>query len=179
MFFLVWIALNVSPLETHLTFSVSSTKWRDPNFLLQTMMLNDRIQSLRGLQSSLRKAEEYLMGIPQDTPYSEFNHRWLLYYFSLSYSPCYTTANGIIPYNVIHDLNTGSKSSVWRRVGVTAQSVCLTPSTCFLTFLRPLIRPTWRSSLELFQWCSMLLSCLRMDTLPNPMCWDTLILVVR
>ena len=41
-----------------------------------TMMLNDRIQSLRGLQSSLRKAEEYLMGIPQDTPYSEFNHRF-------------------------------------------------------------------------------------------------------
>jgi len=44
-------------------------------FLLQTMMLNDRIQSLRGLQSSLRKAEEYLLSVPQDTPYSEFNHR--------------------------------------------------------------------------------------------------------
>jgi sucrose synthase len=38
-------------------------------------MLNDRIQSLRGLQSSLRKAEEYLLSVPQDTPYSEFNHR--------------------------------------------------------------------------------------------------------
>jgi sucrose synthase len=45
------------------------------NYKGTTMMLNDRIQSLRGLQSSLRKAEEYLLSIPQDTPYSEFNHR--------------------------------------------------------------------------------------------------------
>ncbi|CAN6202220.1 unnamed protein product, partial [Urochloa humidicola] len=44
------------------------------NYKGTTMMLNDRIQSLRGLQSSLRKAEEYLLSIPQDTPYSEFNH---------------------------------------------------------------------------------------------------------
>ncbi|KAM0862043.1 hypothetical protein ACQ4PT_045499 [Festuca glaucescens] len=40
-----------------------------------TMMLNDRIQSLRGLQSALRKADEYLTSIPEDTPSSEFNHR--------------------------------------------------------------------------------------------------------
>uniref|UniRef100_A0A804UIN4 sucrose synthase n=1 Tax=Zea mays TaxID=4577 RepID=A0A804UIN4_MAIZE len=46
------------------------------NYKGTTMMLNDRIQSLRGLQSSLRKAEEYLLSVPQDTPYSEFNHRF-------------------------------------------------------------------------------------------------------
>nr|AMN16535.1 sucrose synthase [Albuca bracteata] len=52
------------------------------NFLRQhhyngtTMMLNDRIQSLSALQSTLRKAEKYLLSIPPDTPYSEFTHRF-------------------------------------------------------------------------------------------------------
>lgn len=41
-----------------------------------TMMLNDRIQSLSFLQSALRKAAEYLLGVPSDTPYTEFNHRF-------------------------------------------------------------------------------------------------------
>ncbi|XP_010917399.2 sucrose synthase 2 isoform X1 [Elaeis guineensis] len=41
-----------------------------------TMMLNDRIQSLSALQAALRKAEEYLLSVPADTPYSEFNHRF-------------------------------------------------------------------------------------------------------
>jgi sucrose synthase len=36
------------------------------------MMLNNKIQTIAGLQSALRKAEEYLLLIPQDTPYSEF-----------------------------------------------------------------------------------------------------------
>ncbi|KAH0459940.1 hypothetical protein IEQ34_010603 [Dendrobium chrysotoxum] len=41
-----------------------------------SMMLNDRIQSLSALQGALRKAEGHLLSIPQDTPYSEFNHRF-------------------------------------------------------------------------------------------------------
>nr|CAD1827350.1 unnamed protein product [Ananas comosus var. bracteatus] len=49
---------------------------RAHNYKGTTMMLNDRIQSLSALQSSLRKAEEYLLSIPQDTPYSDFNHRF-------------------------------------------------------------------------------------------------------
>lgn len=43
--------------------------------MLQTMMLNDRIRSLSALRAALRKAEEHLLGIPADTPYSEFDHR--------------------------------------------------------------------------------------------------------
>jgi sucrose synthase len=39
------------------------------------MMVNDKIQSLGALRSSLRKAEDYLLSVPQDTPYSEFNIR--------------------------------------------------------------------------------------------------------
>ncbi|KAI0507366.1 hypothetical protein KFK09_013489 [Dendrobium nobile] len=41
-----------------------------------SMMLNDRIQSLSALQVALRKAEGHLLAIPQDTPYSELNHRF-------------------------------------------------------------------------------------------------------
>ncbi|KAK1608750.1 hypothetical protein QYE76_032423 [Lolium multiflorum] len=44
-----------------------------------TMMLNNRIQSLCGLQSARRKADEYLTSIPEDTPSSEFNHRLFLF----------------------------------------------------------------------------------------------------
>lgn len=52
------------------------------NFLLQhhyngtSIMLNDRIHSLSALQAALRKAEEHLLSIPHDTPYSDFNHRF-------------------------------------------------------------------------------------------------------
>nr|AAK65960.1 sucrose synthase [Beta vulgaris] len=36
------------------------------------MMLNDRIQTIQRLQSALSKAEDYLIKLPADTPYSEF-----------------------------------------------------------------------------------------------------------
>ncbi|XP_010939862.1 sucrose synthase 1 [Elaeis guineensis] len=49
---------------------------RAHNYKGASMMLNDRIQSLSALQAALRKAEEYLLSIPSDTPYSEFNHRF-------------------------------------------------------------------------------------------------------
>ncbi|KAJ8501208.1 hypothetical protein OPV22_011760 [Ensete ventricosum] len=41
-----------------------------------SMMLNDRIQSLSALRAALRKAEQHILSIPSDTPYSEFNHRF-------------------------------------------------------------------------------------------------------
>jgi sucrose synthase len=41
----------------------------------QVMMLNDRIQSLSRLQSVLSKAEDYLLKLPADTPYSQFAYR--------------------------------------------------------------------------------------------------------
>ncbi|WOK96367.1 hypothetical protein Cni_G05074 [Canna indica] len=40
------------------------------------MMLNDKLQNPSFLQSALRKAEQYLLTIPADTPYSEFNDRF-------------------------------------------------------------------------------------------------------
>ncbi|OAY76411.1 sucrose synthase 1 [Ananas comosus] len=49
---------------------------RQHNYKGMTMMLNDRIRSLSALQASLRKAEEYLLSIPSDTPYAEFHHRF-------------------------------------------------------------------------------------------------------
>ncbi|XP_039125152.1 sucrose synthase 2 [Dioscorea cayenensis subsp. rotundata] len=49
---------------------------RAHNYKGMSMMLNDRIQSLSALQASLRKAEQYLLTIPNDTPYSEFTHRF-------------------------------------------------------------------------------------------------------
>nr|BDC53325.1 sucrose synthase 2 [Dianthus caryophyllus] len=42
----------------------------------KTMMLNDRIQNLDSLQRVLRKAEDFLSGLPADTPYSEFDHKF-------------------------------------------------------------------------------------------------------
>lgn len=39
-------------------------------------MLNDRIQNLDALQFVLRKAEEYLLTLPLETPYSEFEHKF-------------------------------------------------------------------------------------------------------
>lgn len=42
----------------------------------KNMMLNDRIQNLDYLQYVLRKAEEYLVKLPADTPYSEFEHKF-------------------------------------------------------------------------------------------------------
>ncbi|CAN6470266.1 unnamed protein product [Victoria cruziana] len=41
-----------------------------------TMMLNDRIHTLRGLQTALAKAEEHLTKLPPETPYSEFEHKF-------------------------------------------------------------------------------------------------------
>ncbi|KAA8548964.1 hypothetical protein F0562_000648 [Nyssa sinensis] len=38
------------------------------------MMLNDRIQTLSGLQFALARAEEYLSKLPPDAPYSEFDY---------------------------------------------------------------------------------------------------------
>ncbi|KAI7753887.1 hypothetical protein M8C21_023561 [Ambrosia artemisiifolia] len=38
------------------------------------MMLNDRIQSINRLQSSLSKADDYLSKLPSDTAYSEFQY---------------------------------------------------------------------------------------------------------
>lgn len=43
---------------------------------VQTMMLNDRIQNSDTLQNVLRKAEEYLIMLPPDTPYYEFEHKF-------------------------------------------------------------------------------------------------------
>ncbi|GMI81344.1 ARABIDOPSIS THALIANA SUCROSE SYNTHASE 4, sucrose synthase 4 [Hibiscus trionum] len=42
----------------------------------KNMMLNDRIQNLNALQHVLRKAEEYLGTLPNETPYAEFEHRF-------------------------------------------------------------------------------------------------------
>ncbi|XP_052183803.1 sucrose synthase [Diospyros lotus] len=42
----------------------------------QSMMLNDRIQNLNALQFVLRKAEEFLLTLPLETPYSEFEYKF-------------------------------------------------------------------------------------------------------
>ncbi|XP_022147583.1 sucrose synthase [Momordica charantia] len=42
----------------------------------KTMMLNDRIQTLNAFQHVLRKAEEYLVTLAPETPYSEFAHKF-------------------------------------------------------------------------------------------------------
>ena len=44
--------------------------------LVQTMMLNDKIQNLNSLQQVLRKAEDYLNTLAPETPYSEFEHKF-------------------------------------------------------------------------------------------------------
>uniref|UniRef100_A0A1D1ZFE8 Sucrose synthase n=1 Tax=Anthurium amnicola TaxID=1678845 RepID=A0A1D1ZFE8_9ARAE len=49
---------------------------RKHNYNGMTMMLNDRIRSLGALRATLRKAEELLLSVPADTPYSEFDHRF-------------------------------------------------------------------------------------------------------
>ncbi|XP_058080098.1 sucrose synthase 1-like [Magnolia sinica] len=46
------------------------------NYKGRTMMLNDRIHSLNGLQAVMRNAEEYLSMLPPETPYSEFDHKF-------------------------------------------------------------------------------------------------------
>lgn len=40
---------------------------------MQSMMLNNKIQNINDLQSSLRKVEEYLLSIPLDTHYAKFD----------------------------------------------------------------------------------------------------------
>ncbi|XP_022932290.1 sucrose synthase [Cucurbita moschata] len=42
----------------------------------KTMMLNDRIQTLDAFQHVLRKAEDYLVTLAPETPYSEFVHKF-------------------------------------------------------------------------------------------------------
>ncbi|XP_055800645.1 sucrose synthase [Solanum dulcamara] len=42
----------------------------------KTMMLNDRIQNSNTLQNVLRKAEEYLIMLPPETPYYELEHKF-------------------------------------------------------------------------------------------------------
>lgn len=37
-------------------------------------MLNDRIQTISGLQFALARSEEYLSKLPSDTPYSDFEY---------------------------------------------------------------------------------------------------------
>ncbi|TJX44360.1 sucrose synthase, partial [Soehngenia saccharolytica] len=49
---------------------------RQHNYRGQALMLNERIQSLPKLCSSLVKAEEYLNKLPKDTPYAEFEHKF-------------------------------------------------------------------------------------------------------
>ncbi|KAJ1689882.1 hypothetical protein LUZ63_014037 [Rhynchospora breviuscula] len=49
---------------------------RAHNYKGTSMMVNDKIQSLGALKSSLRKAEDYLFSVPQETPYSEFDSRF-------------------------------------------------------------------------------------------------------
>ncbi|KAI3973157.1 hypothetical protein MKX01_020892 [Papaver californicum] len=46
------------------------------NYNGKTMMLNDRIQNLNGLQSVLTKADDYLSALPPTTPYAEFDHKF-------------------------------------------------------------------------------------------------------
>ncbi|XP_042485417.1 sucrose synthase 2-like [Macadamia integrifolia] len=49
---------------------------RDHKYKGQAMMLNNRITSVSRLQSALAKAEDYLSKLPQETPYSDFEHRF-------------------------------------------------------------------------------------------------------
>jgi len=49
---------------------------RAHNYKGMTMMMNDRIRSLSALRGALRKAEEHLSGLPADTPYLDFHHRF-------------------------------------------------------------------------------------------------------
>lgn len=51
--------------------------------IVQVMMLNDRIQTIQRLQSALSKAEDYLIKLPADTPYSEFE---FVYAYNLKYA---------------------------------------------------------------------------------------------
>ncbi|KAL1805017.1 hypothetical protein DCAR_0830804 [Daucus carota subsp. sativus] len=46
------------------------------NYNGKTLMLNNRVQNVNGLQSMLRKAGDYLSTLPSDTPYSEFEHKF-------------------------------------------------------------------------------------------------------
>lgn len=43
---------------------------------VQTLMLNDRIQSISRLQSALAKAEDYLSKLSPETPYAEFEYAY-------------------------------------------------------------------------------------------------------
>jgi hypothetical protein len=145
---------------------------------LQTMMLNDRIRSLSALQDALRKAEKHLSGLPADTPYSEFHHRYCIIIINMIIQSlvCSQQKYEHRPINasiLFRCINSGSKNLVWRKVGATVLTVRTRLFTFSWTFSRPLIHPPWKSSLEQFQWCSMLSSFLLMVTLLRPMSWGT------
>ena len=153
-------------------------------WFLQTMMLNDRIRSLSALQGALRKAEEHLSTLQADTPYSEFHHRYWIFLdlFSYIWIKQLKLVVVFLWFNTTSEFwmdKTGSRNLVWRRVGVTALSARRRLFTSSWIFLRPQIRPPWRSSLERSPWCSMLLSSPLMVTLLKLMSWVTLTLEAR
>jgi sucrose synthase len=45
---------------------------------MQTLMLNDRITSLVRLRPQLVKAEEALKKLPEDTPFADFAHKYVI-----------------------------------------------------------------------------------------------------
>nr|BAE06058.1 sucrose synthase [Potamogeton distinctus] len=49
---------------------------RNHNYKGTSIMLNVKIQSVSALESALRKAEEHLLSIPLDTPYSDFDAKF-------------------------------------------------------------------------------------------------------
>ena len=48
-------------------------------YIMQVMMLNERIQNISRLQSALARAEEYLSKLPPLAPYSDFEFEYKLY----------------------------------------------------------------------------------------------------
>lgn len=49
-----------------------SLEWALIKGNMQVLMLNDRIQSMRQLQSALAKAEDHLTRLAPDAPFSDF-----------------------------------------------------------------------------------------------------------
>ncbi|VAI83825.1 unnamed protein product [Triticum turgidum subsp. durum] len=106
------------------------------NYKGTTMMLNDRIQSLRGLQSALRKAEEYLVSIPEDTPSSEFNHRFILSphgYFAQSNVLGYPDTGGQVVY-ILDQVRALENEMLLR---IKQQGLDITPKILIVTRLLP------------------------------------------
>lgn len=49
---------------------------RSHNHKGQSIMLNNKIENINALQSALRKAEEHIISLPGDTPYSKFHAKF-------------------------------------------------------------------------------------------------------